>query len=118
MALAGTRATAADKQDVFDKVKIVVANLIETLKQQQKEETEKKGWCKSEIAKKTDEKADGEDALRSLNATIDRKTAEVTTLTQEVGDINAAIADTKTRDQDLAKVRAQEKAVYQSGAKD
>merc|ERR1719284_211727 len=106
------------KKNIFDKVKGVVNKLIGILQTEQGEETKKKEWCVAEKKKKDSEKADIEDELKSLNATIARKTSEVQTMTQEVTDIKAAIEESKQRDAEAAKLRKQAKGTYEAGSKD
>lgn len=106
------------RQGVFDSLKAVITKLIDILLSDQKGETEKRDWCKTEIAKKKSEQGDMQDSLDLLNATIDRKSTEVESLTQEVDSINAAIADSKQRDLQAADLRSAAKTTYEAGKKD
>lgn len=106
------------RQGVFDSLKAVITKLIDILLSDQKAETEKRDWCKTEIAKKKSEQGDMQDSLDLLNATIDRKSTEVESLTQEVDSINAAIADSKQRDLQAADLRSAAKTTYEAGKKD
>jgi len=85
---------------------------------QQEAETQKRDWCEGEIQKKEGEQSDMEDSLSTLNATIARKSSEVESLVQEVDSLNAAIEESKERDDSAADLRQRAKSTYEAGAKD
>merc|ERR1719443_1971837 len=93
-------------------------NLIKVHQAQQAAETKKRGWCLGEIKKKKGEKANTIDALKTLTATINRKTAEVKTSSNTVKNLRRAIAKSEKRNAVAAKLRRKAAAIYAAGKKD
>merc|ERR1719161_1422390 len=89
----------------FDEVKKVVEDLANVLVEQQKTETEKKDHCNKEIGEKEAEKAEVEDKIKALEATIESKESQVSTLTSEVDQINKDIAESKKMMEDAEAIR-------------
>jgi len=106
------------RKDAFNGVKSVVMKLIGTHQDSQKEETEKKKYCETELASKEDEKASVTEALSAVSANIDKKTSEVKMLSTEVTELEKSQTELKKSLADAGKVRAQEKSVFESGTKD
>jgi len=104
--------------DVFGKLKFMISQLIGVLQKEQKAEAEKKSYCGAEREKKLGEQTDHNDTVSSLNATIDEKTNLVQTLTSETDQINASIGESGNNFANAAKLRKQQKAIYEAGTKD
>jgi hypothetical protein len=84
----------------FDKIKKLIAQLIERLLTESAEEASHKGWCDSELMKARKERdfkqADAEDlnsTLESNEATRDQEQANVDKLTEQLSDLEAAVAE-------------------------
>merc|ERR1719274_342095 len=87
------------KAGVFDKVKKLIAKLIERLLTEAKEEATQKGWCDTETAKATKERDYKFEAITKLNAELEaneatKAEAAVERLTEEI--------DTTEKDQAAA----------------
>merc|ERR1719217_280509 len=113
-----SRVDSAAKADIFESVKKTINDLIGVLQVEQSEEKEKNGWCKAELAKKDTEKKDTEDNLANLVATIDSKANEVSMLVKEVTEIKTLMEESKKADETAAKLRKDQKKIYDAGTKD
>jgi len=113
-----SRVDSAAKADIFESVKKTINDLIGVLQVEQSEEKEKNGWCKAELAKKDTEKKDTEDNLANLVATIDSKSNEVSMLVKEVTEIKTLMEESKKADETAAKLRKDQKKIYDAGTKD
>jgi hypothetical protein len=113
-----SRVNSAAKADIFENVKKTITDLIGVLQVEGKEEKEKNGWCKAELAKKDTEKKDTEDNVANLEATIESKSNEVSMLVKEVGEIKTMMEESKKADETAAKLRKDQKAIYDTGTKD
>jgi len=113
-----SRVNSAAKADLFESVKKTINDLIGVLQVEGKEEKEKNGWCKAELAKKDTEKKDTEDNIANLEATIESKSNEVAMLVKEVTEIKTMMDESKKADETAAKLRKDQKKIYDAGTKD
>jgi len=113
-----SRVNSAAKADIFGSVKKTIGDLIGVLQVEQKEEAEKNGWCKEELAKKDAEKKDTTDTIANLDATIESQSNEVAMLVKEVKEIKAMMDESKKADETAAKLRKDQKKIYDEGTKD
>jgi septal ring factor EnvC (AmiA/AmiB activator) len=113
-------AAAASEQGEggFDAAKKVVKDLITTLEEQAAEESEKKKYCEAELAKKSGEKTDVEDTLKSLEAAIDYKATEVESLENKIKSAEESVYKMKDNLEEAQKVRKEEEALYVASSKD
>merc|ERR1719217_1105531 len=113
-----SRVNSAAKADLFESVKKTINDLIGVLQVEGKEEKEKNGWCKAELAKKDTEKKDTEDNIANLEATIESKSNEVAMLVKEVTEIKTMMEESKKADETAGKLRKDQKKIYDAGTKD
>merc|ERR1719359_1021811 len=92
-------------KDTFNGVKVVVQKLITSHQDTQQEEKTKMANCGKDLAAKDDEKAKTTDDLAAVKANIDKKTAEVIQLEDEIKTLNTAIADIKSAFAKAKKIR-------------
>jgi len=114
----GDAVAAHAQKGAFKGVKNVVAKLIATHQDDQKEEKDKKAYCNTEIASKEDDKADTSNALAAVKADIEKKTSEVEMLADEIKKLYAAIDKVRKSLEAAGKVRKEENAVFVAGSKD
>jgi len=106
------------KKERYNGVKGVVAKLIVSHQDTQKEEKTKLKYCNGEIETKDDEKATTTDNLAAVEADIDKKTAEVATLVDEIATLETTITTIASSLASAATIRKDEKALFTAGTKD
>lgn len=106
------------KNNGFNGVKAVVAKLIGTHQDTQVEEKQKKAYCEKEIEDNEDAQATTTDDLAAVKANIDKKTAEVETLTDEVKKLYGSIDQIKKTLEDAGKIRKEENKLFTASSKD
>eukprot|EP00397_Hematodinium_sp_SG-2012_P022287 GEMP01023079.1.p1 GENE.GEMP01023079.1~~GEMP01023079.1.p1 ORF type:complete len:667 (+),score=244.74 GEMP01023079.1:63-2063(+) len=104
--------------DPFHKVKKLIKDLIVRLMEEATQETEKKGWCDTELTNNAHSRKEKTNKVEQLHATVDQlKTSvaklseDITQLTQEVSDLDKAVAE-------AIDLRATEKAKNEATIKD
>jgi len=106
------------KEGPFDKVKKLIAQLIERLLEESANEASHKGWCDSELAKARKARGYAHEKSEKLNAeleaneaTRDKNQADVERLTDELAELNENLEEANT-------IRADEKATNLQTIKD
>jgi len=99
--------------DVFAKIKGMVSDMIEKLEEEQAAAAELKAWCDKEIAEATAKKEDSTAELEKLNTKLESDTAHSAKLKEEVATLQKELADLAARTEEMNKIRAEEKAVYE-----
>jgi hypothetical protein len=99
--------------DVFAKIKGMVSDMIEKLEEEQAAAAELKAWCDKEIAEATAKKEDATAELEKLNTKLESDTAHSAKLKEEVATLQKELAELAARTQEMDKIRADEKAVYE-----
>jgi hypothetical protein len=99
--------------DVFAKIKGMVTDMIEKLEEEQAAAAELKAWCDKEIAEATAKKDDATAELEKLNTKLEADTAHSAKLKEEVATLQKELADLAARTEEMNKIRAEEKAVYE-----
>jgi len=99
--------------DVFAKIKGMVSDMIEKLEEEQAAAAELKAWCDKEIAEATAKKEDATAELEKLNTKLEADTAHSAKLKEEVATLQKELADLAARTEEMNKIRAEEKAVYE-----
>lgn len=93
----------------FDKVKKLIAQLIERLLTEAKEEATQKGWCDTETAKATKERDYKFEEITKLNAELETNEATKAKAEAEVERLTGEIADTEKELEEANEARAEEK---------
>jgi len=110
-------ATAA-QLDSFTKVKAEIDKLVVEYKQQQKDEVDKRDWCKDEFAKNGRDTQKGYDKKDSLQTKIADLTKSIETLTADIGTTETEVADTQEQMKRASENREGENAEYQQTISD
>merc|ERR1719298_331965 len=87
--------------------------MIEKLEEEQAAAAELKQWCDKEIAEATAKKEDATAELEKLNTKLEADSAHSAKLKEEVATLQKELADLAARTQEMDKIRAEEKAVYE-----
>jgi len=96
----------------------VVKDLVVVLRDQQKEEDQKRKYCKEEIETKDTEKTKTAEKLDMLSATITRKETMIATYANEVAEMERENEAAKAATDEAKVLRDGEKSAYEAGTKD
>merc|ERR1719183_1161122 len=100
-------------EDVFAKIKGMIADMITKLEQEAAEAAELKQWCDKEISEATAKKEDSTAVFEKLTTSIDSKSAKSKKLKEEVATLQKELAELAETQQETDKVREEEKAIYE-----
>jgi len=106
------------QKGAFKSVNHVVSQLIDRHLDMQKEEKAKREYCTKEIETKEDEKEDATDSLATVKAEVEKKTAELDTITDEINNLNAAQVQIKQSLASAGHIRDQEHVMFEGSSKD
>merc|ERR1719215_1610571 len=99
-------------EDVFAKIKGMIADMVEKLEQEAAEAAELKEWCDKEIAESTAKKEDTTALFDKLSTKLDTASAESAKLKEEVATLQKELADLAKSQADATKIRGEEKAAF------
>lgn len=99
--------------DVFAKIKGMIADMITKLEEEAAEAAELKQWCDKEISEATAKKEDSTAVFEKLTTSIDSKSAKSKKLKEEVATLQKELAELAETQQEMDKVREEEKAIYE-----
>merc|ERR1719482_2213136 len=99
-------------EDVFAKIKGMIADMIEKLEQEAAEAAELKQWCDKELGEATAKKEDATAVFEKLTTSIDSKSAKSKKLKEEVATLQKELAELAETQTEMDKVREEEKAIY------
>merc|ERR1719274_174610 len=97
------------KAGVFDKVKKLIAQLIERLLTEAKDEATQKGWCDTETAKATKERDYKFEAITKLNAELESNEATKAQAEADIERLTDEIATTEKEQAEADDARSEEK---------
>merc|ERR1719506_373388 len=100
-------------EDVFAKIKGMISDMVEKLEQEAAEAAELKQWCDKELGEATAKKEDSTAVFEKLTTSIDSKSAKSKKLKEEVATLQKELAELAETQQEMDKVRAEEKAIYE-----
>merc|ERR1719428_1415035 len=100
-------------EDVFAKIKGMIADMITKLEEEAAEAAELKQWCDKEIGEATAKKEDSTAVFEKLTTSIDSKSAKSKKLKEEVATLQKELAELAETQQEMDKVREEEKAIYE-----
>merc|ERR1719408_961771 len=103
---------AADRADVFGKVKGLITEMIAKLEKQAEEEATEKAYCDEEMSKTEAKKSELEGVISKLTSKIDLAAAKSAELKGEVKVLQAELAKIAKQQAEMDAIRAEEKAAY------
>lgn len=98
--------------DPFEKIKVLIFNMIRKLEKQQAEEAQQKKFCDHEMSQSQQAKADRESTIETLNTRIEQGVAEIAKLTQERATLLAEITDIEASQAEMDNLRRDEHKNY------
>jgi len=99
-------------EDVFAKIKGMIADMVEKLEQEAAEAAELKEWCDKEIAESTAKKEDTTALFDKLSTKLDTATAQSAKLKEEVATLQKELADLAKSSAEMNRIRDEEKAAF------
>jgi len=104
--------------DPFAKVKKMIKDLLVRLMEEANEEAEHKGWCDKELSTNEQTRKEKTDAVESLHAQKDELEASIAKLTEDIQNLNQAVADLTSAMAKATKIRGEEKTENLATIKD
>jgi len=112
------KSAVALSDDPFAKVKGLISDMIAKLLADQAAEDSHKAWCDEETAETTAKKEDKEDIVADLSSKIDKATARVAKLTDDVAVLQAELGTIAANQKKMDKIRADAKAAFAAAKTD
>jgi len=105
-------ATKMAAAGIFDKVKSLIANMIEKLLSEAQADATEKAFCDKEMAETEAKQTEKEDAITKLSTSIDSMTAKAAQLNEQVAVLQKELAEVAKAQAEMDKLRAEEKAAF------
>merc|ERR1719382_1507830 len=112
------RMGGASKEDIFAKVKGLIADMIERLEKEADADAKHKAYCDKELAYADQKKADRVAEIEKLTTAIDSMSARSAQLKEEIATLEKELADIATLQAKMDQVRAAEHEQYISNKAD
>jgi len=109
---AAARMGSVDGEDPFAKVKGLINEMIASLLKEAEEEAGHKAYCDKEMTATKAKKAELSDEIAALTTKIDMQMAISAKLKDEVATLSKELVDLEKSQQEMDKVREEEKAAY------
>merc|ERR1719442_144941 len=99
-------------QDIFAKVKSLIADMIERLEKEADADAKHKAYCDKELAYADQKKADRVAEIEKLTTAIDEMSARSAQLKEEIATLEKELATIAAEQASMDKIRADENAAY------
>merc|ERR1719291_442668 len=103
---------ASAGEDVFGKVKGLIADMIEKLESEAEADATHKAYCDKELAESNEKKADKKAEIAKLSTKIDQMTSRSAQLKSEVAALQHALAELAASQAAMDKLRREENAAF------
>jgi len=103
---------AADRSDVFGKIKGLISDMIAKLEKEAESEATEKAYCDEEMSKTAAKKSELEGVVSKLTSKIDLAAAKSAELKGEVKTLSAELATLADEQASMDSIRAEEKALF------
>merc|ERR1719382_190446 len=111
-------ASSSAGEDVFGKVKGLIADMIEKLEAEAEADATHKAFCDKELAESNEKKADKNAEIAKLSTKIDQMSARSAQLKSEVAALEKALAALAASQAEMNKIRAEENAAFKQNKLD
>jgi hypothetical protein len=98
--------------DPFEKIKVLISNMISKLEKQQAEEAQQKKFCDDEMSQTKQSKVERESTIETLTTRIEQGVAETAKLTQERATLLKEITEIETSQAEMDNLRSDEHKNY------
>merc|ERR1719269_535927 len=115
---AAVRLSTASGDDPFAKVKGLISEMIERLLKEAEADAAHKSYCDKEMSETKAKKEELTTEIEELTTKIDKMTAESAKLKEEVATLSKELADLATSQQEMDKIREEEKTAYDANKKE
>merc|ERR1719215_1487278 len=105
-------ASSSTGDDVFGKVKGLIADMIERLEAEAEADATHKAFCDKEIAESNQKKADKQQEIAKLQTQIDQMSARSAQLKSEVAALQKGLAELAASQAEMDKLRKEENAAF------
>jgi len=112
------RAVVSMTSDPFAKVKGLIADMVDRLIKEAQEEASHKAFCDKETKENEAKKAKLQATVNKLSTRIERDTARIAKLTEEIGGLQAALAQIAKSQKEMDSMRASEHQEFIAAEKD
>merc|ERR1712087_475803 len=99
-------------EDVFGKVKGLIADMIEKLESEAEADATHKAYCDKELAESNEKKADKKAEIAKLSTKIDQMSARSSQLKSEVAALQKSLAELAASQAEMDKLRQEENAAF------
>merc|ERR1719291_604873 len=103
---------ASAGEDVFGKVKGLIADMIEKLESEAEADATHKAYCDKELAESNEKKADKKAEIAKLSTKIDQMTSRSAQLKSEVAALQKSLAELAASQAEMDKLRREENAAF------
>merc|ERR1719324_249704 len=110
------RAGSRNGEDIFAKVKGLIADMIEKLLKEGEADATEKAFCDKELAETEAKKADKEATIEKLSTQMDSMTAKSAKLKEEVAELEAELAALAKTQAEADKLRSEEKSAFDTNS--
>merc|ERR1719408_209913 len=99
-------------EDPFGKIRGMVEDMIAKLMQEAAEEATQKAFCDTEIGESTKSKEDKQGKLDKVNSRLEKAGATTATLTEDISKLSKEVADSDAALAQAAAIRQKEKSTF------
>merc|ERR1719291_844559 len=111
-------ASSSAGEDVFGKVKGLIASMIERLESEADADATHKAYCDKELAESNQKKADKNAEIAKLSTKIDQMSSRSSQLKSEVAALERALAELAASQAEMDKLRREENAAFLKNKED
>lgn len=104
----------ANKNDVFEKIKGLISDMINKLEEEAQADATEKAFCDKELAETRQKKSDKESEIEKLSAKIDKMTAESKGLKAQVAQLQEELSELTSSQAEMDKIRLEEKTQFEA----
>jgi hypothetical protein len=101
-------------EDVFEKVKGLLADMVAKLTKEAEDEAAQKSFCDKELAESNEKQEDKSEFVDKLSTKIDTMSSRVTALLEEIADVQSGLAELAASQAGMDKLRLEQKALFET----